>query len=812
MNNFFHAKICRENLVSGNPLPQHSRKIYILSIGQVLMQKRAQVVSFILLCTVLSLFLLQLVVAVDASTTTDTSVTATPSTTDTQTRTDDSVSTPVASAETSVQASVTSSDSDETTSTESTEATANSSDSDESASIEAFADAQFDRGAGITPDSNFYFVEKVFENFRSDTSNREKKFAEVRQMIQEEKYDDARTALAGYKEYADKLERNVAPENKEEAQRSAAAIRNAIAKMESQIPAEQKKEFVDDIRQQEELISKAADVAAKISKLCAELAKLDPGQYATTCKADKDAPKWRQKQDKQLTDAQRDEVGKFKDIMLQCMKTQGKECKCQDISAKEFATRCSVVAPLVDACENKGDKEACEKMDDVTRGIEGTLPDYLQDAFADVEEEMNKEQFGRFMPEECVKAGAKTPEACALIMIETHAPEECKAELKKQKVTNERDARRICEAIMFEKNAPQECVDAGVKSPKECGTFMCKNNFPQECIDAGLSCESKDAPMKCQALMGSPEGKEGRGQSQFAPALGSRCREIKDAEDRLKCFDSVDSAVHQFSGQFESGSFDDDFNSETRATFEGFAKEGGDFNRGPQTGPGTNSKARLPRECSSVGATTKEACEKILIQENQNRFSKQRQYEENFARDCLNKGGRWDCGFGSIDRSNPCRCFNDERQEFRSEQDFRQGQDFNRPPQGQCFADGKPVPCDQMRPREQQPQQEFRPPEQFQPPQQGTGSESTSGSSGSGSTSDSGSTSTTSGSSGGISSDSGSTSSGSSGSTSSGTSVSAGGETSAGTSSGSTADASASATVTGGVIAGDNSFLDYYFR
>ena len=346
------------------------------------------------------------------------------------------------------------------------------------------------------------------------------------------------------------------------------------------------------------------------------------------------------------------------------MKTNGADCKCDDISFKDFALRCSIIAPLADACENKGDKASCEKMDDATNGMEDLLPEHLQDAFADVEDEINKEQFGKFMPKECVEAGAKTPADCAIVMIEEHAPEECKAELKKQKVTNEHDARRICEGIMFAKNTPKECIDAGIKDPRECATLMCKNNFPEKCVNAGLSCEDRNAPRRCEEIMRSEgPGKEGQG---FA--FGKSCSGIHDKEERLKCFDEVATNVQgagkELSGHYGSenfGSFNDDF--------------------GGRGGPGMNfnNPSNFPPECKQAAATTKEACEKILVKSNKDRFTKQRQYEENFARQCLEKGGRWDCSFSSIDRENPCRCFTDDdrknTQQFgKDNKQFIQGQ------------------------------------------------------------------------------------------------------------------------------------------
>ncbi len=532
-----------------------------------------------------------------------------------------------------------------------------------SAIPEEYKDEKLDRSTGLTPGSFFYFWEEYARApFRSDDENAKQKIAEVKSAVESGDFKSAKKALEKYKGYASKIEKEADPEKKEKIQRDSAAIRNTIKEVEDKVPQVDRKELVEGVVKQAELNAKAVEVADKINTLCNELAKLDPAQYATICKLDKDAPEWRQKQDKKLTDSQKEDVKKFKDVMIQCMETQGKNCKCDDINVKDFSLRCKIVAPLADACQNKKDQSACEKMDDATRGMEDLLPEYLQDTFAEVQEEMSKEQFGRFMPEECVKAGAKTPEECAPIMIRTHAPEECKAELNKQKITNERDARKLCEEIMFKQNAPKECMDAGVKDHKECGKLMFVQKAPQECKDAGLTGENPSDSRKCQEIM---QSKGGQGKPGQGFAFGKSCSDVKDKEERLKCFDEMSNHVQdagkEFSGQFGSDNF---------GSFNGDFKSGGSFGGSNQGG------GNWPNECTKVGATTKETCEKIMMQGRQDQFKKQKDYEENFAKECMNKGGRWDCGFSSIDRSNPCRCFNDDQQRQQPDQ-FKNNQQFN---------------------------------------------------------------------------------------------------------------------------------------
>lgn len=677
------------------------------------------------------------------------------------------------------------------------------------------ADVKFKRGAGITPDSALYPVEKFFENFRNDGSNREKKFAEIKAMIEAKNYEAARVALARYREYADKLEKNVAPEEREEAQRSAAAIRNALKELEAQIPAEQKKEFVDDIRNKETRIDKAAEVAAKIKELCEALAKLDPLQYEKVCKTKDDAPKWQRELDDKLTDEQRGAAKLFGKVMKQCMSTQGKECACDELKSisTPFAEKCALVAPLAAKCD-RGDEDACAIMEDATADMEDLLPPYLQDVFADIEGDIRGEQFDKFMPPECKKAGAKTPKECMRVMFEANAPEECIAAAKEGKIdfASERTMRASCEELMFKENAPEECIKAGLKNHKECGRFMFTQNAPKECIDAGITGEKPNDPRKCEELMRSQRGNEGsnRGPGRGF-ALGRNCKEIQDIGERFKCYEEAYDSVQAggFPGQGPGQSFGEGehFDRDDEGDIGGRGRGGSGQNRGP----GGN----FPEPCVKAGATTREACEKVMKTENEARFQKTRDYQENFARECRAKGGRWDCGYGWSDASNPCRCFTDEqrredREEFGPPKDFqRPPEGFKRPPEGFKPGEGQPRPPEGF----QQPPPGMTPPTTTQPPSGQSTSGTTAGSAGT-STSTETSTSTSSGSTSGSSSTSssasGSTSTSSGGSTSS-SSGSSSSSTSSSTSTSTSPSSTTTAPATGSFISG-NAFLEYYFN
>ncbi len=70
---------------------------------------------------------------------------------------------------------------------------------------------------------------------------------------------------------------------------------------------------------------------------------------------------------------------------------------------------------------------------------------------------------GNHMPQECVDAGALTPEDCERVML----PGECK---QAGALTPEE-----CGAIMIKKGMPQECQDAEALNPEKCAKLMSKN-------------------------------------------------------------------------------------------------------------------------------------------------------------------------------------------------------------------------------------------------------------------------------------------------------------------------------------------------
>jgi len=401
---------------------------------------------------------------------------------------------------------------------------------------EEFADATLKEGAGTTPDSVFYFLDEFFDKFSDEMTVREEKISEIKAMIEAGKIEDAHEALANYKDLVEKLEEEIDPERRDAALRSAVAIRNALKNLESQIPKEDRKDFVDDVIEKEKGIATAVEIASKIKELCVQLSEVDPIEYSKICKTKDDGPKWKKDLDKKLTKEQEEEAKKFGAIMKECFQTSGRECRCEDISFNDFSIACSKVAPLAIECD-EGNEDSCDDMDEIEMP---ELPEHLQDIFEDIEREYGEDQFDMHMPRECVEESATTKDECMKVMFKINAPEECIKALEDGRIDpkNEREAREKCDAIMFEANAPIECIEEGIKNHKECGKYMFKLDAPKECIEAGLTGESKRDMKKCEEIMGEEFGPKRKGPRYFGPP-GANCMKITEATERLNCFENA---------------------------------------------------------------------------------------------------------------------------------------------------------------------------------------------------------------------------------------------------------------------------------
>lgn len=431
-------------------------------------------------------------------------------------------------------------------------------------------DVEFQGEAGITPDSALYGLDNFVEGMMvGDSPERaleykEEKVAEAQQMIDEGNVEAAIEALEGANEYRDVLEKEVSPEIEKRARESSYAVKEIFREIEGQIEGEQWDEvrgLVEEAGTNEDRVAASAKISSQIQSLCETLSQLDPLEYSRMCSFKGDAPRWQEKMNKELTKEQEKEAKEFFNIMSKCFKNP-KDCECNKISVSAFAEKCAEVAPIAADCQ-EGKKEACKKMETIGDPTE-LLPDYLQGVMGEIQGYQDS-KMGMYMPQECISAGATTPESCSKIMFKLNAPPECVAAAEEGKidVSNPMSSRRGCDKIMFERNAPKECVEAGMNDMRECGKVMFQKSAPQECLDAGFTGEIASDGNKCRKFMESQmqnnqqcaEGTICVSESQFAPgtgpspAYGARCKGISDPMERLKCYDSAGNDIEQYSEQ-----------------------------------------------------------------------------------------------------------------------------------------------------------------------------------------------------------------------------------------------------------------------
>ena len=490
---------------------------------------------------------------------------------------------------------------------------------------EGYEDAELQESAGLKHGDAFYFIDKFFDRFGDELTVKEERIAEIKELIEEGDIEGAKEVLKDYMELAQELEREIDPDRREDALRSAAAIRNAMKDIRDQLPPGERGRFVSDIISQEHSIALAAEIASKIRDLCIQLAELDPLEYSRMCRTNEDAPKWHRDLDKDLSEEQEKIAREFVEIMKECFETSGQDCRCDDIPFPEFANACSEAAPLAVACDIDGDERACDKLDEIDMP---DLPEWLEDVWEELEEGMMEAQFDMHMPRECVESGVTSPRECGIIMIQTHAPEECKEALLAADVQNERDGREICEKIMMELHAP-DCAREGITSPRECGEFM--ESF---------------------------RGGEFRDDSGFRHRIDFDCRAIEDSLERLDCFDKASSQAEGFGG------FADDYvgNCLTGRDMENRKNECMSY--------GDHSGANPIYGDSGEGYECIVDIQCVDYSQGGLNFDDIKEREIMCATNCEAKGGRWDFSYGD------CQCIIDNYEDYGKEEYIPEYQDY----------------------------------------------------------------------------------------------------------------------------------------
>ncbi|MBU0957382.1 MAG: hypothetical protein KKF56_01080, partial [Nanoarchaeota archaeon] len=386
-----------------------------------------------------------------------------------------------------------------------------------------FEDDDETLGSGGASTGIFGGIDRFLDSiFQSDIGNMEERAAEIMDLIRDGRIEEAKEMMEYYSDAADKLMKEVSPEEKEEAEKIANKIRNTIRELENSLSEEDKIKFKKDIQGKANKVRLGAEIASKIKELCEELSDIDPVEYSRMCSAGDDSPRWQRDLDDDLTDEQREEVENFADIMSECFKTSGQTCRCEEIPFTDFASSCSKAASLAKACEVGGDKSACDDLDNLEMP---RLPDHLQKVFERMEEGMMDEKFDMHFPRECEEAGISendpdAKEKCKRIMIETGAPEECKQALLDSGCDSESECRKICDEIMMKQHAP-DCVEKGITDPEECKKFM--DSFRRD------------------------------DNFEDGPRMDFNCKEIEDPMKRLDCYDKAGSQTKSRKG------FDDNY-------------------------------------------------------------------------------------------------------------------------------------------------------------------------------------------------------------------------------------------------------------
>ena len=409
--------------------------------------------------------------------------------------------------------------------------------------------------AGITPDNPVYFVKDIYQRMavgndpEKALNYKEQKIAEAEVMVEKGKPEQAEKVLDRALQYSDIVEKEASPEMKDKVQESGAAVENTINDMKGKTTGdewENVREKFDETITKEKEIGTAAELATKINELCASLAKLDPLQYADTCKPKDNSPKWMKEQDNKLTTEQEKQAKIFFEKLSQCFENP-ENCDCKGMGIQKFEDFCLEKSKLAVKCK-QGDENSCKE----TQSGDPTdlLPDYLVPVLNQVQKKYIKAQYDMYMPEECTKEGAKTPEDCSKIMFKTTAPKEC---LDVGLTGQSKEDEIKCEKIMFEKNTPKECKYAGISSsdpdaPRKCAKIMFVQRAPQECINAGITGENRNDEEKCRGLTQSQTGKQA---TNYAPKFNKDCNKISDTNEKMKCLEEFyNNAQVQFKEDF----------------------------------------------------------------------------------------------------------------------------------------------------------------------------------------------------------------------------------------------------------------------
>ena len=190
---------------------------------------------------------------------------------------------------------------------------------------EDIGDVKLKGSAGLTPDSNFYFLEGLVEsvmvgdNPETALKYKEEKVLELKEMVESGNQEGAEKALEGVEKYNEIIKKEVSPEIEREVRESSKAVKEVLNSFELEEEEwEDVKEIVDENIKGEDKIALAAKISKQIDSLCRTLSQLDPLEYSKICKTGDDAPQWKGDMDRELTAEQEKEAKEFFGIMSQC--------------------------------------------------------------------------------------------------------------------------------------------------------------------------------------------------------------------------------------------------------------------------------------------------------------------------------------------------------------------------------------------------------------------------------------------------------------------------------------------------------------
>ena len=401
--------------------------------------------------------------------------------------------------------------------------------------------AEFNVEPGMTPDNPLYFIKDVYQqivvgdNPERALAYREQKIAEAEVMVEKEKPEEAKRVLDRALQYGNIVEKEVSPDLKDEVAARSEIVQNAMEDLKEKTDDAGVQRKFDENLEKEKKIMSASELVAKINELCEALAKLDPLEYADTCRPKTDSPKWMKENDKEITKEQQAEAKIFFDKLSACFENPEK-CDCKGMGVQKFEDFCLEKSAIVLKCRND-DENACKELENSDPS--DLLPDYLLSVFREVEKKYMKSQFDMYIPEECVKAGAKTPEDCNSVMFKLDSPKEC---IDAGLTGRTKDDEIKCKNIMFQKNTPKECIDAGITSedndaPRKCSKIMFQKYAAKECLDAGLTGESRDDQRKCNELLSKNNLNQNATATNFAPQFKRDCNAIQDSTEKMKCYE-----------------------------------------------------------------------------------------------------------------------------------------------------------------------------------------------------------------------------------------------------------------------------------